>query len=95
MSRIISIKFPTLLQKSWSPFEVVFGGQTDDLQIRFWDRFLESPNSTPTRFPFVFLIITTHQSKTRTLSTLATINRLVQINHKLYIKTNVKSIILA
>ena len=30
-SRIISIKFPTLLQKTCFPFDVVFEGQTDNL----------------------------------------------------------------
>jgi hypothetical protein len=29
---------------------------------KFWHRFLESPNLTPTRFPLVFLVIPTHQS---------------------------------
>ena len=30
-SRIISIKFPTLLQKTYFPFDVVFEGQTDNI----------------------------------------------------------------
>ena len=30
-TRIISIKFPTLLQKTCFPFDIVFEGQTDDL----------------------------------------------------------------
>jgi hypothetical protein len=37
----------------------------------------------------------TSKCKARTLCTFATISRLVQINYKLYIKTSVKSIILA
>jgi hypothetical protein len=58
--------------------------------------FQKSPDMTPTRLPLVLLVIPTHQSvKTRTLCTFATISRLVQINHKLHIKTSVKIIILA
>ena len=44
-----------------SPYNVIFEGQTGNRRKKFSDRFQESPNSTPTRFPLVFLIISTHQ----------------------------------
>ena len=55
-------KFLTTFVTVRSPFDVIFEGQTDNLRKKFSDRFQESPNSTPTRFPLVFLIIPTHQS---------------------------------
>ena len=42
--------------------DAVFEGETDNLRKKFSDGFQKSPNSTPTRFPFIFLIIPTHQS---------------------------------
>ena len=42
--------------------DAVFEGENENLRKKFLDRFQKSPNSTPTRFPLVFLIIPTHQS---------------------------------
>ena len=44
------------------PLDAVFEGETDNLRKKFSDGFQKSPNSTPTRFPLIFLIIPTHKS---------------------------------
>jgi hypothetical protein len=61
-SRTFSIKLSKTSSSVPTPLEVIFEGQTDNLRKQFWDRFQQSSNSTPTRFPLVFLIIPTHQS---------------------------------
>ena len=42
--------------------DAVFEGETDNIRKKFSDGLQKSPNSTPTRFPLIFLIIHTHQS---------------------------------
>ena len=44
------------------PMDAVFEGETDNLRKKFSDGLQKNPNSTPTRFPIIFLIIPTHQS---------------------------------
>ena len=59
--KIFVWKIVTTFVTARSPFDVILEGQTGKLRKKFSDRFQESPNSTPTRFPLVFLIISTHQ----------------------------------
>ena len=59
--KIFVWKIVTTFVRARSAFDVIFEGQTGNLRKKFSDRFQESPNSTPTRFPLVFLIISTHQ----------------------------------
>ena len=60
--KIFVWKIVTTFVTARSPFDVIFEGQTGKLRKQFWDRFQQSSNSTPSRFPLVFLIIPTHQS---------------------------------
>ena len=60
--KIFVWKIVTTFVTARSPFDVIFEGQTGKLQKQFSDRFQKSPNSTPTRFPLVFLITPTRQS---------------------------------
>ena len=59
--KIFVWKIVTTFVRARSPFDVIFEGQTGNLRKKFSDRFQESPNLTPTRFPLVFWIISTHQ----------------------------------
>ena len=59
--KIFVWKIVTTFSLIWFPLDAIFEGQTDNLRKKFSDRFQESPNLTPTRFPFVFLIIPTQQ----------------------------------
>ena len=59
--KIFVWKIVTTFSLIWFTLDAIFEGQTDNLRKKFSDRFQESLNLTPTRFPFVFLIIPTQQ----------------------------------
>ena len=59
--KIFVWKIVTTFVTARSPDNIIFEGQTGNLRKKFSERFQESLNSTPTRFPLVFLIISTHQ----------------------------------